>query len=252
MKNYDKKKNMGFSLVELIIGLVILTIIAAIAIPVTLSIIDSSNDIDINKDAKSIWDAIQTGFQDQLANDRHWLSTKERNDNNKSQGMILDQYDKNYGKDRKETDRDAGAYQLEDFENKSCFLYIGYTYLADSIKNKIETSKELEMLYAGAGKYSEYFDSDTPEYPYNLYVIVFKYVNDKTVYYYDGKTISDEWIFSSPKSVTSVTGSEKELLFEKGKKTIKLQMYCLINKKTGFSEKSPKPGTNFKNMVKGL
>ena len=253
MKN--KRNNWGFTLVELVVVILIISILAAIVIPIMLNIIDNSGEVDLAFDAKSIWTASQTSLMDQKANDQHWISTKE----GITQGMVLDQFDKNYGKDRAigEANRESTKiYQLSDFKNGgtcTCYLYIGYTYLADRILNKIENKEKLEILYIGAGKYSAYFYDDFKyDYPYNLYAVVYKYKDDDKVYYFDGNKVSEEWVFSSPKSANDVTGYETELKIQKGNEEINLQMYLVLNnieKDKNKYEQTPKPAEYFKKLV---
>lgn len=252
------EKNKGFTLVEVLVVIMIVAILAAIAIPVTLSIIDSTDEIDIATDAKNIWNAAQTQMLDQLANDQHWISTQD----GITQGMILDQFDKNYSKGRAEGEKSRNSpaiYQITDFKNNgtyTCYLYAGYTVFADKILNKIENKDKIQIMYIGAGKYSEYFaDSGSKyNYPYTLFSLVYKYKDDDTVYYYDGKEVSDKWIFKTPGSAGEVTGSETELVIEKNGEKIKLQMYCIVNNvepNRENYEKNPKAADYFYKLVKG-
>jgi len=74
----------------MLIVLVILAIVAAIAIPVTLSIIHSSDEVKIATDAKNIRDAAQIVMNDQVAKDAHFISKS-----NNSYGLPLNENEMN-------------------------------------------------------------------------------------------------------------------------------------------------------------
>lgn len=214
------KKNKGFTMVEIIIVLVIIAILAAIAIPVTLSIIDSSKEAEKAADAKNIWDATKSTFLEQLANEAHWVSTQDSNKANR-QGIVLEQTSKR-------TDGSTKTYLMSDFEG--CCLYIGDTVVAEKMLNKIEKRDNYEMIYVGTGRYNSYYDGDTPEIAYNVYALIYKYKDDDKLYFYDGSTVSTEWIFSNPSSAKAFKAGVKGVFIDKGSQTIELQFYCILNK----------------------
>lgn len=229
-----KKKNNGFTLVEIVVIILIVAILAAIIIPVTLSMIDSSNEVEIIQDAKNIWTAAQSTFTEQAAKGEFWIST-ENGKNKLWQGMIFDQYQKTSNGTQEK------KFLLADFY-ESCFLYIGNLMVGNNILAKIEKANAFSDIYIAAGRFKTYYQTHD-EYPYNVYALIFKYSDDDTIYYFDGKNLSKEWMFSTPADISSLSGKEQFYVL-KGN-NIELQLYCLKN-----STNSVKANEAFKSMVK--
>ncbi len=204
------KRKDGFTLVEIIIATLILAIVLAIAIPVMLSVLDSSNNVEVAEDAKSIWNAVQTACNDQLANDEHWYNDTD------DIGIILNE-------------THWAKYQDIIKAMQGLFLYMGNKAMAKKISSKIECFGKLEALYFGTGRYAKYFRSDDYDLSYKVFLIAFKYKDNKTLYFYDGKEIFETWPFSNPKENKNVdlTKGNLKILTRDGK--TELQFYSIIN-----------------------
>jgi len=154
-KTLDKKENMGFTLVEMIIVFVILAIVAAIVVPITLSFIDKSHESDVKMKAKNIMNSVQTEFNQLGVNNELWYSITQE------MAIILNKDRKNYGN---------GFFSIEggnDIKNefKSGFINISETVPTDNIFKRMENPDEVVMLYVGAGNayYYEYTNEDDSE-----------------------------------------------------------------------------------------
>ena len=206
----NSKKNKGFTLVEIIISLVILAIITAIAVPITLSIIDSSKESDAKLMAKNIMTAIKTEFNTLAANREQWTSDGGK------MGIILNENRKNKGQGS-----DNEYKNKDEFKNR--FIYIYNTVATDNIFNKIENPDDIYMLYVGAGKVFEYYDTEDRYKMYTPYVIIFQLKDEKEpIWIYDGKNIDKKWPFEVPKISDS---QDVEWFQVKGDNT-HLQMYA--------------------------
>ena len=208
-----KKRNDGFTMVEIIIVFVVIAILAAIVIPVTLSIIDSADEVEVAADAKSIWTAAQSVFNEQLANDEHFES------NNNKYGVIINKYTKN---------ADGTA---RDLSNKSIYdnniALIGDLAIGSRILSKIDNEKNMEAVFIGTGRYYDYYQGDNADKAYKVYILFFKYADNDTVYYYDGKALTQKWPLDNPKINKIKTDSN----FKMNGTTI--QFYCLKKKGSG-------------------
>jgi len=203
-KTLDKKENMGFTLVEMIIVFVILAIVAAIVVPITLSFIDKSHESDVKMKAKNIMNSVQTEFNQLGVNNELWYSITQE------MAIILNKDRKNYGN---------GFFSIEggnDIKNefKSGFINISETVPTDNIFKRMENPDEVVMLYVGAGNayYYEYTNEDDSERKkmYMAYVIVFKLKDDDNIYFYDGKEVTTKWPFSTPSLNSSITITDAE------------------------------------------
>ena len=206
-----KQRNSGFTLVEVVIVVLIIAILAAIIVPITLSIINSSHEAERTQDAKAIWNAAQTVFNDQLANDEHYES------NNKQKGLIVNKYTKSING----TDVDINNNFDKIFSGNTC--YIGTLEIYNRILNKIENKENLKTIYIAAGRYYTYYQKDDYDKSYTVYLVLFQYKDDDTVYYYDGKNLLEKWPLSSP----NLTNLGKSDDFRIDNNKIYLQFYAL-------------------------
>ena len=211
-------------MVEVIISLVIIVILAAIAIPVTLSIIKSSNEAEIAMDAKNIWSAVQTKFLDLQSRDEHWQS------DNAGMGIIINQGSPKIG---------GGKASFAKGDFKGAFIDISNLKVSESILSNIESQKNIETLYVCAGKYYQYYTKDSIDYAYTVYLIVYKYNDSDIVYVYDGKNVTNEWPLTDPKSVNAFDIKKTDLKLN----DIYVQFYRL-KKKSGAGD----PNSEFKSF----
>ena len=215
----EPKKNKGFTLVELVVVLLILAIITAIAVPVTISLIDSSREADRAMDAKNLWDAAQAACTDQLVKEEGWLGS--------AGACILNESNWNSWKDIV-------------FEGK--FLFIGTKKMGMNILSKAECSNKLEALYVGTGDYETYYTGNNYDYAYRVFLIAFKYKDDEKFYFYDGNEVFTTWPFSKPNSVQTFSTSQKgKYIFDK-RTGLNLQFYSILTKDS--------PATKFANYFK--
>ncbi|MBR4341625.1 MAG: prepilin-type N-terminal cleavage/methylation domain-containing protein [Lachnospiraceae bacterium] len=216
-KILETKKNKGFTLVEMMIVLVILAIVAAIAIPVTLGIIDSSRQDDSKNMAKYIMNAVQSEFNQLAVDGELWYAHKTG-----KMGIILN-------KDRK-IDEDGNECLFEnEKEFKDGFINISRTVPVKNIFNRIEKEEDIVSLYVAAGNvwYYEFENEDDSERSkmYKAYVIVFKLKDDDKIYFYNGKEVSEEWPFDAPSVKADVKNKYgQEFTLKDG---TKLQLYAL-------------------------
>lgn len=208
-----KKRNDGFTMVEIIIVFVVIAILAAIVIPVTLSIVDSADEVEVAADAKSIWNAAQSVFNEQLANEEHFES------NNSKYGVIINKFTKKADG----SDRDLSSNSIYD-NNIATIIDLE---IASKILKKIDNEKNIEAIFIGAGRYYDYYQGDDADKAYKVYILFFKYADNDTVYYYDGKTLTQKWPLDNPKINKIKTDSN----FKMNGTTI--QFYCLKKKGSG-------------------
>ena len=224
-KNNLSKKNNGFTLVEIVVAVLIIAVLAGIIIPITLSIINSSNDADIAMDARNIWTASQTKFTSLQAENQHWLS------DNASMGLAINQ-------GAKKTDNKAVEFASGGF--KGAFYDISNLKLSQEILNNIENRDNITTLYICTGKVYKYIMTDNFDYAYRVYLIVFKYKDDEKTYVYDGSKVSNEWPLYNPSKASSFNTGSKDLQL---KKDLYVQFYRI--KKTN---KSGDPNSEFKSL----
>ena len=195
-----KKNDNGFTMVEMIIVLVILAIVTAIAIPVALNIIDSSDDADKALDAKHIWTAIQTVCNEQLANGEHYEADTHK------RGMIINKFAK--GIDGKEYDlwngRDALKLYGGTSDSDGEIFYVGKLMFAKKILDRIENGDKIEDIYFATAKYYDCYQRDDYDNAYKVYLVMFRYKDEDEFVYYDGKSILDKWPLDKP-SAKSLT-----------------------------------------------
>lgn len=188
MFNDNQKNNSGFTMVEIIIALVILAILAAIIVPVSLSIISSNKETEAKMMGKTIMNAVQSEFNNLAANDEIWIS------NGGKIGII-------FNKDR----RSRGGKKFENANNfyNGFIKYIYDTVPVDNIMNKIDNVDDIYMFYVGAGKVYQYYYDDNRKKMYTVYIVIYQMKDDDTIYIYDGKNVSKTWPFSSPEAKAS-------------------------------------------------
>lgn len=207
------RTNYGFTLVEIIIGLIILAIITAIAIPVTLSIIDNSRESDAKIIAKDIMTAVQSEFNSLAASREQWTSDSGK------KGIILDENRKDFGK---------GNFKDQNEFNNG-FIYVGNTSPIKNILDKLDENDSLEILYVAAGNVWKYYSSDDRDKMYKAYVVIFKMSGkDEPVWFFDGKNVSKEWPFSNYINKGKVsTGQSGDAFTLSNDKNTTLQIYAL-------------------------
>ena len=178
MKN--KKKDKGFTLVELVIVVLIVAILIAIIIPVTIGIINSNKESDAKMTGRDIMNAVQVGFNELAINNELWYSI------NGNMGIILNKDRNNKGK---------SDFVRDNF--KSGFIDISNTIPIINILNNIEESSKIVSLYVGAGNVMTYYDGDDINRMYTAYTIVYQLEDSDYVYFYDGKEFTKTWPFTN-------------------------------------------------------
>ncbi|MBR5177856.1 MAG: prepilin-type N-terminal cleavage/methylation domain-containing protein [Lachnospiraceae bacterium] len=228
------KKNKGFTMVEIVLVLVVLAILAAIIIPVTLSIVDSSRQAQIAIDAKDIWQSVQTSLNEQMATDKHYLRDT---DNNNKRGAPMNE---------KEMDSDWTKIKAK-FEDTT-FAFDFSTYeLSQRILKKIENEDSYQFIYFVCGRFYDYYLSENEmDKAYTSYMVIYKYFDDDKTYYYNGSDISNEWAFLSPASLNALSTSS-DLRMNIGGKSIKVQLYSIKKLKKDGKTDSSGVLTYFKN-----
>lgn len=208
-----KENNRGFTVVEIIIVLLIIAILAGIAIPITLSIIDSSRETDAKIMAKSIMNSVQSGFNSLAANREQWTS------DGGMKGIILDENRKDFGK--------SNFKDKSEFNNG--FIYVGNTTPIQNILDKIDENDKVEILYVAAGNVWKYYSSDDRDKMYKAYAVIFKMSgDDEPVWFYDGKNITKEWPFTNYINKSKVsTGQSGDNFTLSIDKNTTLQIYAL-------------------------
>lgn len=196
-------------MVEMIIIFVIIAILAAIAIPVTLSIIDSSKENDVKLMAKNIMNAVQTEFNNLAGNDEIWIS------NGGQAGIILNKDRKNKG---------STSYKDKTEFSNQFIKGLSNTVPVENIFKKIDNSENIFMLYVGAGKVYEYYDKDDKRKMYTAYVVIFQLKDsDEPIYIYTGKDVIKTWPFSTPDINSANQKGDNFVLSDRS--DVKLQLY---------------------------
>ena len=208
------KKNKGFTMVEIIIVIVVLAILAAIIIPVTLSIVDSSRQAQKAIDAKDIWQSVQTSLNEQMAGDKHYLTDTENN-NKRGAPMNEKEMDSNWQNIKAKFENTTFAFDFSSYE------------LGKRILKKIENADSYKFIYFVSGRFYDYYISeDEMDKAYTSFLVIYRYFDDDKTYYYNGSEISNEWAFSSPASLSALSKSSN-LQMSIGGKNIKVQLYCI-------------------------
>ena len=231
----DKKTsaNKGFTLVEMIIIILIIAILIAIAIPVTLNIISSSSKGEYAIDAKSIWTATQTVLNEQLANDKHYVSSSSG-----GVGTLMDE---------KEMDNDYKKIVAR-FSGKVFFDFTGYE-LSTRVLKKIDNADSMKFIYFLCGRfYDYYYDENKTDMAYKVYLVAFGYKDDDKTYFYDGKEIRTEMGLSNPDSISKLTDSS-DLKMKVSGKEIKVQFYCIKKLNKNGQNDTSSAYTYFKDNV---
>ncbi|MBR4776356.1 MAG: prepilin-type N-terminal cleavage/methylation domain-containing protein [Lachnospiraceae bacterium] len=209
-------RNKGFTLVELLIVLVILAILAAIIIPVTLSIIDNTDEVQIASDAKNIWNSVQTCMMEQLANDKNYLKKAAESDDTKNRGVPMNE---------KEMDEDYNKIDAK-FDGSYAFDFSSYE-LASRMLKKIDNADQMKFIYYASGRFIKYYlDEDNMDKAYTTYLVIFQYKDDDTTYYYDGKDLKEEWPLTTPSSIEELAAGNELFMNSKGQ-NISVQLYCV-------------------------
>ena len=209
-------RNKGFTLVELLIVLVILAILAAIIIPVTLSIIDNTDEVLIASDAKNIWNSVQTCMMEQLANDKNYLKKAAESDDTKNRGVPMNE---------KEMDEDYNKIDAK-FDGSYAFDFSSYE-LASRMLKKIDNADQMKFIYYASGRFIKYYlDEDNMDKAYTTYLVIFQYKDDDTTYYYDGKDLKEEWPLTTPGSIEELAAGNELFMNSKGQ-NISVQLYCI-------------------------
>ncbi len=206
---FKKNDNHGFTMVELIIIIVIVAIIAAIAIPVTLSIIDSGKEAQHKMDAKNIWNGAQSEFLKLMVNEEHY-------DTRCAINQSTPHLDPN---------KPNKVFSGGDFERN--FLNINETAIAGRILKNVADPC---MVYIGAGRYSYYYDKEDYDKAYKIYVVIYQYDDETSpILFYNGSKISQEWPFDSPalEDIKNRDFNGDEFSININGTQVPLQFYCL-------------------------
>ena len=219
MSAMNNSKNRGFTLVELLIVLVILAILAAIIIPVSLSIIDNTDEVQIAADAKNIWNSVQTCMMEQLANDKNYLKKASESDDALNKGVPMNE---------KEMEAADNGHEIieKKFDGSFAFDFSSYE-LASRMLKKIDNADKMKFIYYASGRFVKYYlDEDNMDKAYTTYLIIFQYKDDDTTYYYDGKNLKEEWPLTTPDSIEELAAGNELFMNSKGQ-NISVQLYCI-------------------------
>ena len=227
-KNFERKRNKGFTLVELIVVLVILAILAAILIPTLLGFIDRAKDKRKLLNAKSCLTAVQAQFSERYGLNGGTVPVGTpvlyREDTNPQ----LD-YWENKRKFQNGND-DINATRQTDNKaqtNKNDTFATPILKTLESAKDKSSKVKDPFCIICGVGSNAKGTNSQTTKHDkYTVYFLFYMEEKDSTpLFYFDG-----EWTTTFPKTSSGQEAWDGNNIIREGRLAGKrLQFYSISN-----------------------
>ena len=209
-KCFLKKDSNGFTLVELIVVLVILSILAAILVPALLGYIDEAKKKQYVLDARNLFMATQSKLNEVYSKRGNYKKSHVDSTNsyyqNHSYGPAWNIVENGRGSDG------ATAWLYDYSFSRDIFKLAGYDiidqhpeynwYQKNTTWNTKTDSNEnyCSFLCIGVGNYEKYLNPNgtyDPHKAYTAYFMIYQPKEGEDYYLFDGKEFVDKWPFNS-------------------------------------------------------